>query len=212
MIRIITLLMAVLFVSVGSAQKKRKPDWADNYVVKEKPRVSIKEVEPFLEANQYVITHEASDYNGDTLIDVIAVIGDKKEEDNYRKGEKDIRRPIIILKRNASGTLELMHKNDRVVYCYRCESPYGSPLTSIAFDGNRLEVQHEAGKSNRWTRVITFEYDRELELWFLVKDAKSLYNITNANGREAEVRTQDDFGFITFEKTDIFEEDLRKKK
>ncbi|MFD0963060.1 hypothetical protein [Pseudofulvibacter geojedonensis] len=210
---IITIL--VLLITCISTAQKKKDLWLKDYVVKEKPKVPIQEVTPFVGEDQFVITYSAGDFNGDTLTDVIAVLGDKKEVDKQRKDsnkEEEIRRPLLILKRNDQGVLELMHKNDSVVYCYMCGSANGSPLTSILFTGNTFAVQHEAGKSNRWTRLITFEFDREKEVWLLKKDATSKYNIMNRKGFESEVKTQDDFGFIQFVNVDVYEDDLIKKR
>lgn len=163
---IITIL--VLLITCMSMAQKKKDLWLKDYVVKEKPKVPVQEVTPFVGEDQFIITYSAGDFNGDTLIDVIAVLGDKKEVDKQRKDlnkEEEIRRPLLILKRNDQGVLELMHQNDSVVYCYMCGSANGSPLTSILFAGNTFAVQHEAGKSNRWTRLITFVFDREKEIW-----------------------------------------------
>ena len=104
-----------------------------------------------------------------------------------------------------------MTKYGDVVYCYKCNSSQGSPLTSLVFKGNTFSVGHEAGKVNRWTRIITFEYEREKQLWWLIKDAASSYNIMNSNDMQSEVKTQNDFGFIYFQNYDAFSEDLTKQ-
>jgi len=209
----ITILLLLCSCAVF-AQKKKKKRWSDTYIVKEKPVIPIKEIDPFVNEDQFIITYTAGDFNGDTLIDAVVVLSDKKEVDMQRKlsqpGE-EIKRPLLILKRNKDGKLEKMHENNSVVYCYMCDSPNGSPLTSVVFEGNSFAVQHEAGRANRWTRIITFEYDREKEIWLLKKDATSQYNIMNKQGFESTVKTQDDFGFILFESVDVYQEDLLKK-
>lgn len=211
MVRKITILL-LLITSIAFAQKKKKPRWSDTYVVKEKAKVPIEELEAFVDEEHFIITYAAGDFNGDLQTDAILVLGDKKEVDKHRTKQEEVKRPLLILKRNDQGVLEKMHENDKVVYCYMCDSPNGSPLTSILFEGNTFAVQHEAGKSNRWTRIVSFEYDREKEVWLLLKDATSQYNIMNGKGFDSTVKTQDDFGFITFERVDVFEDDLIKKK
>lgn len=208
-------ILFLLIVCVSMGQKKKNQRWSDNYVVKEAPKVPIQEITPFVGEDQFIITYSAGDFNGDLKTDAIVVLGDKKEVDKQRKDqnkEEEIRRPLLILKRNHNGVLERMHENSSVVYCYMCGSVNGSPLTSILFDGNTFAVQHEAGKSNRWSRIITFEFDREKEIWLLKKDATSKYNIMNKKGFESTVKTQDDFGFIQFVNVDVYEDDLLKKK
>ena len=210
----ITILL-LLFSCVAFAQKKKKKRWSDTYVVKEKPVIPIKEIDPFVGEDQFIVTYTAGDFNGDTLIDAVVVLSNKKEIDSQRKSkvdEEEIKRPLLILKRNNQGELEKMHENDSVVYCYMCASPNGSPLTSVIFEGNSFAVQHEAGRANRWSRIITFEFDKEKEIWLLKKDATSRYNIMNKKGFESKVKTQDDFGFIQFVNVDVYQEDLLKKK
>ena len=127
--------------SLSSLAQKKKDRWLKDYVVKEQPKIPIQEINPFVGDDQFMITYAAGDFNGDTLIDAIVVLGDKKEIDKQRKDlerEKEIRRPLLILKRNDAGVLERMHENDAVVYCFMCGSENGSPLTSISFKGNGI--------------------------------------------------------------------------
>jgi len=203
-------LLFLLITTVSFAQKKKKR-WSDEFVAKEKPTIPFDEIKPFVKQGKYMITYAAGDFNGDKQIDAVLVLGDLDEVSKYRNDEIKSKRNVLILKRNDDGKLEKMHENEDIVYCYSCNSPQGSPLTSINFKGNTFAVEHEAGKANRWTRIITFEYDRELELWWLIKDASSTYNIMNNKGIQSEVKTQDDFGFIYFEYYDAFSDDLTKQ-
>jgi len=203
-------LLFLLITTISFAQKKKKR-WSDDFVAKEKPTIPFEEIKPFVAQGKYMITYAAGDFNGDKQIDAVLVLGDLNEVSKYRNDEIKSKRNVLILKRNDAGKLEKILENEDIVYCYSCNSPQGSPLTSIVFKGNAFSVEHEAGKANRWTRVITFEYDREKELWWLIKDASSLYNIMNNNSIQSEVKTQDDFGFIYFEYYDAFSDDLTKQ-
>lgn len=200
-----------LLLTVVSFAQKKKKRWSDDFVAKEKPSIPISEINAFIDEGQYLVTYEAGDFNGDKLIDAVVVLANLDEVSKYKNEQIQSKRNVIILKRNDNGVLEKTLENDAIVYCYLCSSPFGSPLTSIVFSGNRFAVEHEAGKVNRWTRIITFEYDREKELWLLLKEATSIYNIMNSRGFQSEVKTQDDFGFIYFENYDAFSEDLIKK-
>jgi len=200
-----------LLISMISFAQKKKKRWSDDFVAKEKPIIPIGEIKAFVEEGKYVITYEAGDYNGDKRIDAVLVVGNLDEVSKYRNDEVKSKRNVIILKRNEAGVLEKVLENEDVVYCYSCNSPQGSPLTSIVFSGNTFAVEHEAGRANRWTRIITFEYDREMQLWWLIKDASSTYNIMNSKGFTSDVKTQDDFGFIYFQNYDAFSDDLTKQ-
>ena len=205
----ITILL-LLIATVSFAQKKKK-NWSDDFVAAVKPTIPVEEIKVFLKTGEYIITYEAGDFNGDKLIDAILVVGDLDEVSKYRNDEVKSKRNVIILRRNDSGVLEKTLENKDIVYCYSCNSPQGSPLTSIVFSGNTFAVEHEAGRANRWTRIITFEFNREKELWWLLKDASSTYNIMNSKGFTSDVKTQDDFGFIYFENYNAFSEDLTKQ-
>ncbi|MGB0895697.1 MAG: hypothetical protein ACPGU9_06265 [Flavobacteriaceae bacterium] len=205
----ITLLLLIL-TTMSFAQKKKKR-WSDNYVVKEKPTIPVEEINAFVASDEYLVTYDTGDFNGDKQTDAIVVVAQLDEISQYKKDETRSKRKVLILQRNDDGKLEKTLENEDIVYCYKCDSPYGSPLTSVVFSGNTFAIEHEAGKANRWTRIITFEFDREQELWLLLKDASSVYNIMNSKGFQSEVKTKDDFGFIYFENYDAFSEDLTKK-
>jgi hypothetical protein len=204
------LILLILITSVSFAQKKKNSK-LDNFKVKEKQVVPIQEIRDFLKVNEYIVTYASGDFNGDKLLDAVLVVGNEKEKHNDKTDSINFKRNLIILQRNAKGNLEKTLENEDVVYCYTCNSSQGSPLTSLVFKGNTFSVGHEAGKVNRWTRIITFEYEREKQLWWLIKDAASSYNIMNSNDMQSEVKTQDDFGFIYFQNYDAFSEDLTKQ-
>lgn len=204
------LILLILITSVSFAQKKKNSK-LDNFKVKEKQVVPIQEIRDFLKVNEYIVTYASGDFNGDKLLDAVLVVGNEKEKHNDKTDSINYKRNLIILQRNAKGNLEKTLENEDVVYCYTCNSSQGSPLTSLVFKGNTFSVGHEAGKVNRWTRIITFEYEREKQLWWLIKDAASSYNIMNSNDMQSEVKTQNDFGFIYFQNYDAFSEDLTKQ-
>ena len=204
------LILLILMTSVSFAQKKKNSK-LDNFKVKEKQVVPIEEIRDFLLDNEYILTYASGDFNGDKLLDAILVVGNEKEKHNDKTESINYKRNLIILQRNTKGNLEKTLENEDVVYCYTCNSSQGSPLTSIVFKGNTFSVEHEAGKVNLWTRIITFEYEREKQLWWLIKDAASSYNIMNSNDMKSEVKTQNDFGFIYFQNYDAFSEDLTKQ-
>mgnify|MGYP000695838078 CR=1 FL=1 len=207
--RKITLLFLIL-TTVGAAQKRKK-HWTETHKIKEKPVIPIEEINAFVDENEYLITYDSGDFNGDKQTDAIVVIAQLDEISKFKKDQTRSKRKVLILKRNDNGILEKTLENEDIVYCYRCDSPYGSPLTSVVFSDNTVSVEHEAGKVNRWARIITFEYNREQELWLLHKDASSVYNIMNSKGFQSEVKTKNDFGFIYFENFDAFSENLTKK-
>jgi hypothetical protein len=206
------ILFLLLIISAVSFSQKKRNSKLVNFKVKEKPVVPFKEIKPFLKENEYIITYASGDFNGDKLLDAVIVVGNENERRINRSDSLKLKRNLIILQRNENGKLLKTLENNDVVYCYSCYSPFGSPLASVVFKGNTFSVEHEAGKINRWTRIITFEYNIEMQLWWLIKDASSTYNLSTKNNIKSVVKTQDDFGFIYFEYFDAFSEDLTKQK
>ena len=206
-----SLLLFIVFCSFFSFSQKKKMRWSDTFVAKEKPRIPREEVEIFIDEDEYLITFEAGDFIEDKLIDAVAITAKKDEVSAYNKDQTKTKRKVLILKRNNEGKLEKIAENEDIVYCYLCESPFGSPLTSIVFSGNTFAIEHEAGKANRWARIITFEYNFEQQQWLLLKDASSIYNIMNSSGFQSDVKTRKDFGNILFTNYDAFSLDLVKK-
>lgn len=206
-----SIFLLIVFASVISFAQKKKMRWSDTFVAKEKPRIPREEVETFVDEDEYLITYEAGDFNEDKRIDAILITGKRNEVILYNTNQTKTKRKVVILQRMDDGSLKKVAQNEDIVYCYLCEAPYGSPLTSIVFSGNTFAIEHEAGKANRWARIITFEFNHQQQQWLLLKDASSVYNIMNSSGFKSDVKTRKDFGPILFENYDAFSLEFIKK-
>ncbi len=166
----------------------------------------------FIKPDEFIANFAFGDFNGDKFTDATVVVANKNEKKLVNPDGEKYKRNLILLQRNrATGKLEKILENNDIVYCYACGAEKGSPLTSISLKSNILTVEHSGGKMNRWARVTTFEYNRDMQLWWLVKDASSTYNLSKSNNIKSNIKTQDDFGFIYFQYFDAFSEDLTKQ-
>ncbi len=200
------ILLFVVFISAISFAQN------ENNVLNKKTEPITDELTPFVKANEYIVTYVKGDFNGDKSSDVVLVVANKDEKNLVNSAGEKYKRNLIILQRNRStGKLEKTLENNDIIYCYAYSSGNGPPLTSINLKSNILTVEHSGGKMNRWARVTTFEYNREMQLWWLIKDASSTYNLSKGNDINSTIKTQDDFGFIYFQYFDAFSEDLTKQ-
>jgi len=202
-------LLFLVISTVSFAQKKKH--WSDAFVEAPKPQIPVSELIPFKADDEVIVTYTANDFNKDKQVDAVVVLAKKDEAKIYSQTGEHIARKLLILQRNEQGVLEKIAENDKVVYCYRCSTPYGNPLVSVKFKANKITVEHESGKVNRWSRLTTFTYDADKKEWFLTRDASSVYKITGGHIRSIQLFPKD-FGVITFEQYDYTAEDLRKKQ
>lgn len=195
------------------AQKKEKEKYKPKvYKKKVEPKVDPKELDAFVLNGYKIVTYTYGDFNDDKKQDAVLLLKKFNEEKEALSSDTPVERPLMILMRGTDGKLYKSARNDRAVYCYKCGSDFGSPLTDIQIFGNTFSIQHEAGKTNRWTRLISFQYNALTQDFTLVKDATSTYDISASKPVDNEVKTKKDFGVIPFEDFDVYSEDLKQKK
>ena len=205
--------VAVLMIAfISSAQEKKQTKRKRRYQPKQALKVDASELDAFNMEGYDRVTFAYGDFNGDALYDAVILFKKTDEASLSLSESTPIERPLLVLLRNAKGELYLKSRNDRAVYCYKCGSDYGSPITDILIEGNQFIIQHESGKANRWTRLLTFEYDALKQHFYLVKDATSTYSLSKVKDIENEVKTMKDFGFIPFKGFDVYASDLKLKK
>jgi hypothetical protein len=204
----------LLVITDGIAQKntKKKKFIPKKYKVKLPPKVDAKELTTFILNGYQLVSYSYGDFNGDQKQDAVLLLKQLDEEKQAAISEKPIERPLIILMRGEDEKLVPTARNDRAVYCYKCGSEFGSPLTEILIEGNTFSIHHEAGSAQRWTRLISFTYDINKSIFSLSKDASSSYDINATKPITNEVRTTRDFGVISFENFDVYSEHLKQNR
>ena len=207
------LFICILLMAVNAtAQVKTKKKRTRRYQPKPALKVDAKELEAFGMEGYETVTYAYGDFNGDNLYDAVLLLKKTNEETLSETETTPVERPLLILIRGNDGKLQLKARNDRAVYCYKCGSEFGSPITDILIEGNRFTIQHESGKADRWTRLISFEYDMLYQNFSLIKDATSTYSLSEIDKVENNVKTKKDFGAISFEEFDVYSKDLKVKK
>lgn len=126
------------------------------------------ELKPFVEPGTRAIFVASADLNGDRRGDYVLVL----EKQKQRESDPDIeegQRPLLLVIRQADGSLKLQKRSDRVVYCSSCGGMMGDPIDAIDVGPGRFKVSHYGGSAWRWSNAYQFAYSRRDDTWQLVR-------------------------------------------
>ena len=157
------------------------------------------EVKAFVEAKREAIALEPGDLNGVGRKDFILVTSEPvAESDPYEEGAGS--RSVMILVREADGSLKLAARNDLVAMCKACGGMFGDPFDGIDVKGTRFTVLNYGGSAHRWAYHYTFAYSRRDRTWQAVRvEELNYHNLDPDRTMKRRVYTPPkDFGLITF--------------
>ena len=161
------------------------------------------EVKPFIEKSRIPIALETGDLNADGRKDFVLVISDVVPDNvTYEEGAGD--RSVIILTREASGSLTRAAGNDLVAYCKNCGGALGDPFAGVTISGTRFTVSNYGGSASRWSYIYTFDYSRRDRTWQLVRAEESSFHALDPERtkRHRIYTPPKHFGLITFAEFD----------
>lgn len=148
----------------------------------------------FIPTDYTVLGRAAADIDGDGHTDWVVALRNPCEKMNG-----DTTRPLLLLKGNGRGGYRLLARNDSVILCYNCGGVHGDPFQRIKAGRGWFSVRHFGGSGWRWTRIITFAYDRHRKQFLLRSDAGRSWNDSwPKEGGPFRNRPQD-FGLLAFE-------------
>ncbi len=156
-------------------------------------RSTIDKVKAFVPEDYEVLEMASGDLNGDKYKDYVLILKNKNETNN-----RGLARPLIIIKGYAKGKLELMARNDQVVLCSNCAGVFGDPTPKIILKERLLTIETNVGTNWKYTRIITFKYDADLEELMLHKDSNISYHVSSPNRKKDSITNQDDFDKLLF--------------
>jgi len=126
------------------------------------------DVKPFVEKGMIPIALETGDLNADGRKDFVLVLSEPVAEDaQYEEGAGA--RSVLVLIREAGGTLSLAARNDAVVYCKVCGGVFGDPFAGVSIRGAQFTISNYGGSNDRWAYDYTFGYSRRDRTWQLVR-------------------------------------------
>jgi hypothetical protein len=162
---------------------------------KELPRSVIK----IIPKDYKVLNFTRGNLNLDKFKDAILILKHKGESNN------EFKRPLYILIGNGKGDYKVVAKNSNSVLGFFDGGVFGDPLDCVVIKKGYFSIEHYGGSNWRWTRVVTFKYNKKKNNWFLYRDGGVSYHTSNPNKVQKEVQTVKNFGIVPFEKYNIFE-------
>lgn len=149
---------------------------------------TLDDVQPFVEKNTAILAVERGDLNGDGREDAVLVLEPEDEEQP---------RPLLILTRDAAGTLKLAKRSAKAVYCRTCGGAMGDPFQGITIGKRRFTVEHYGGSGSRWTASYTFGWSRRDQSWQLVRVELTSFHAGDPENVDKTVqKPPKDFGLI----------------
>lgn len=146
-----------------------------------------KEIRPFIEAGTRVIVIKRADLNRDGRKDVLLVLEETDAADPD-DAFADRKRPLLILTRDASGTLRLRKRNDKTVMCSVCGGLMGDPLMLVSAKSGSLRIEHFGGSGWRGMVNYQFDYSQRDDTWQLAQVEQSTFHIDKPDEVETTIR------------------------
>lgn len=164
----------------------------------------VNELQKFIPENYLLLDSLSSDLNQDGLKDYLLILKNKGEVALSNVVEHPEKRPLLILIQNKSNQLELKSKNENVVYCVDCGGMMGDPYVTMVYKDGYFSIEHYGGSTWRWTRIITFKYNKTKDDWFLHKDSSESFRVDDTEKVQTNIKTTKDFGVVRFNEFDIY--------
>jgi hypothetical protein len=149
-----------------------------------------------------VLNFTKGDLNRDKFSDAILILKHKGEESE----ENEYKRPLYILIGNEKGGYKVVEKSDNVVLGYNDGGVFGDPFEGVTIKKGNFSIEHYGGSNWRWSKIVTFKYDKNKKDWFLYRDGEETYHTSKPSKVSREIQTIKDFGVVSFKKYNIFEE------
>jgi hypothetical protein len=152
------------------------------------------ELKQFVPNGFKILDSEQCDLNQDGFKDYIVIL--KNENETI---ETELNRPLLIIEGKKGGVLKLVAKNEQIVLCFDCGGIFGDPYAGITVKKNYFSIEHFGGSNWRWTRVITFKYDKKLKKYILHKDAGESFSVFDLKKVEYQSNNKESWDKIEFE-------------
>lgn len=143
-----------------------------------------------------LIDSVTGDLNGDGRPDVLLVLDTGNGGERLGEGGP---RTVVLLVRDASGTLQTTKQNGRFVPCATCGGVSGDPYGYVRVDKNRFTVAVGGGSRERWSDDYTFTYvDGD---WYVDSVVRSVVDTESGMEKRKEFRPTE-LGRLSFEDLD----------
>lgn len=150
-----------------------------------------------------ILLEKAGDINLDGVKDYVIILGKNNEEEAALNGEDNLPRPLLLVLGDKNGKYALARRNDKSVLCFDCGGAMGDPLSGIAIKNGYFSIEHYGGANYRWSRIVTYKYNKEEKEWYLHKDGTESFDAMDPDKVTSNIQTTKDFGKVKFVDFDI---------
>lgn len=126
------------------------------------------ELKPFIMPGYEVMDVVKGDLNRDKLDDYLLVLKTAGEDTfSFDNTDWDAHRPLLLIIRQANGTLKTVAVNNELIFCKNCGGVMGDPYQGLTIKPGEFTADLYGGSSWRWAESFTFRYDAVKKNWFL---------------------------------------------
>lgn len=144
------------------------------------------ELLPFIPAGYDTIAASYGDINGDKRSDVLLALKNKSEDIEPGQSQDfdsliNIKRPLLLLLRKPDGRLQLLHRNDNIIFCKACGGIMGDSFEGVYFEKDKFVIAHYGGSADRWSYQFIFRFEPALNDAVLIAEKSDHYHTSNPN-------------------------------
>ena len=126
------------------------------------------ELKPFIMPGYEAMDVVKGDLNKDKRDDYLLVLKTAGEDTfSFDNTDWDAHRPILVIIRQANGTLKTIAVNNELIFCKNCGGIMGDPYQGLVIKPGEFTADFYGGSSWRWAESFTFRYDAVKKNWFL---------------------------------------------
>jgi hypothetical protein len=126
------------------------------------------ELKPFIMPGYEVLDVVKGDLNNDKKQDYLLVLKTVGEDTfSFDNTDWDAHRPLLVITRQANGTLKTAAVNNELIFCKNCGGVMGDPYQGLMIKPGEFTADLYGGSSWRWAESFTFRYDAVKKNWFL---------------------------------------------
>lgn len=160
------------------------------------------ELKPFIMPGYEAMDVVKGDLNKDKRDDYLLVLKTAGEDTfSFDNTDWDAHRPILVIIRQANGTLKTVAVNNELIFCKNCGGVMGDPYQGLVIKPGEFTADFYGGSSWRWAESFTFRYDAVKKNWFLQTHKSTSFQSGDPDKTMSEsIISRTEMGDISIEK------------
>lgn len=151
------------------------------------------EAKPFVLKGYEMLDYATGDLNGDNKPDAILLLKILGEADTT----DEVKRPLLLLIRQANGKLKQEKRNDDLVMCRQCGGVFGDPYEGITISKNGFIIDFYGGSNWRWAYHYRFGWKPAQKNWYLLSEQQVSYHSSDPDKMKTVNIGEEELGAVT---------------